>query len=164
MHQCSTDWGTGVLATGPGRRRSSTGRARCPARVAELAASLRGDACGKSLNIRRCEEETMTVASPVLSVLAGLGAVRGWQEDFYRDLHRHPELSHQERRTAAKVGERLGQAGYRVHRGVGGTGVVGVLGSGDGPTVLLRADMDALPVREATDLPYASTVATPDAS
>ncbi|MGH3575475.1 MAG: amidohydrolase, partial [Pseudonocardiaceae bacterium] len=81
----------------------------------------------------------MAVASHVSSVLAGLGAVRGWQEDFYRDLHRHPELSHQEWRTAAKVGERLGQAGYQVHQGVGGTGVVGVLGNGDGPTVLLRA-------------------------
>ncbi|MGH3511282.1 MAG: amidohydrolase [Pseudonocardiaceae bacterium] len=106
----------------------------------------------------------MAVASHVSSVLAGLGAVRGWQEDFYRDLHRHPELSHQEWRTAAKVGERLGQAGYQVHQGVGGTGVVGVLGNGDGPTVLLRADMDALPVREATGLPYASTVTTADAS
>ena len=107
----------------------------------------------------------MAVASSVSAVLAGLNAVRGWQEDFYRDLHRHPELSHQERRTAAKVCERLGRAGgYQVHHGVGGTGVVGVLNSGDGPTVLLRADMDALPVREATGLPYASTVAIADAS
>jgi hippurate hydrolase len=105
----------------------------------------------------------MAAASLASSVLAGLGAVRLWQEDFYRDLHQHPELSHQERRTAAKVGARLRQAGYRVHQGVGGTGVVGVLGNGDGPTVLLRADMDALPVCEATGLPYASTAWATDA-
>ncbi|MDQ3904633.1 MAG: amidohydrolase [Actinomycetota bacterium] len=105
----------------------------------------------------------MAAASTASSVLAGLGAVRLWQEDFYRDLHQHPELSHQERRTAQKVSERLGRMGYQVHQGVGGTGVVGVLGNGEGPTVLLRADMDALPVREATGLPYASTVTAADA-
>ena len=114
--------------------------------------------------IRCCEEKTVAVASSVSSVLAGLNAARGWQEDFYRDLHRHPELSHQERRTAAKVYERLDGAGYQMHHGVGGTGVVGVLANGEGPTVLLRADMDALPVSEATGLPYASTVTTADAS
>ncbi|WP_375770528.1 amidohydrolase [Archangium gephyra] len=93
-------------------------------------------------------------------VLAGLGGIRTWQEDVYRDLHQHPELSHQEHATARKVAERLEQAGFQVHSGVGGTGVVGVLRNGDGPTVLLRADMDALPVRETTGLPYASTVTT----
>jgi amidohydrolase len=106
----------------------------------------------------------MAAGSPASSVLAGLGAVRWWQEDFYRDLHQHPELSHQERRTAAKVSERLGRIGYQVHQGVGGTGVVAVLGNGQGPTVLLRADMDALPVREETGLAYASTVTATDAS
>lgn len=98
----------------------------------------------------------------VSSVLAKLDDVRDWQEDFYRDLHQHPELSHQEQHTAGKIAERLGQAGFQVHRGVGGTGVVGVLQRGDGPVVLLRADMDALPVREATGLPYASTVTATD--
>ncbi|MDQ3901807.1 MAG: amidohydrolase [Actinomycetota bacterium] len=106
----------------------------------------------------------MAVGLPASSVLAGLGVVRWWQEDFYRDLHQHPELSHQERRTAAKVSERLGRIGYQLRQGVGGTGVVGVLGNGQGPTVLLRADMDALPVREATGLAYASTVTATDAS
>ncbi|QSQ27137.1 amidohydrolase [Pyxidicoccus parkwayensis] len=93
-------------------------------------------------------------------VMAGLGDIRTWQENFYRGLHQHPELSHHEYATARKVAERLGQAGFQVHSGVGGTGVVGVLRNGDGPTVLLRADMDALPVRETTGLPYASTVTT----
>jgi hippurate hydrolase len=103
--------------------------------------------------------ELVTVAS---AVLAGLPEVRSWQEDFYRDLHAHPELSHQEHQTSRKVADRLETAGYEVHRGVGGTGVVGVLSHGDGPTVLLRADMDALPVREATGLPYASTATATD--
>ena len=105
----------------------------------------------------------MAVASPALSVLAGLGAARPWQEEFYRDLHQHPELSHQEQRPPRRSPSGCGQAGFEVHQGVGGTGVVGVLRNGDGPTVLLRADMDALPVREATGLPYASTVTATDA-
>jgi len=97
-----------------------------------------------------------------MTVLAGLDDVRGWQEDLYRDLHQHPELSHEEHRTAAAVAERLRGCGYEVHEGVGGTGVVGVLANGDGPRVLLRADMDALPVREATGLAYASAVTVTD--
>ena len=82
--------------------------------------------------------------------------------DCYVDLHRHPELSTQETRTAGIVAERLTRAGYDVTPGVGGTGVVGVLRNGDGPTVALRADMDALPVREQTGLPYASEVRATD--
>ncbi|MEV0174311.1 amidohydrolase [Streptomyces sp. NPDC050803] len=77
-------------------------------------------------------------------------------EDFYRDLHRHPELSFQEHRTAGRLAGRLRGAGYETAEGIGGTGVVGLLRNGDGPTVLLRADMDALPVTELTGLPYAS--------
>ena len=97
------------------------------------------------------------------SVLDGLGGVRDWVEDLYRDLHRNPELSHQEKRTAGIVAEKLRGAGYEVTEGVGGTGVVGVLANGGTRTVLLRADMDALPVAEATGLPYASQVTAADA-
>jgi amidohydrolase len=100
----------------------------------------------------------------VSSVLAGLETTRPWQEELYRDLHQHPELSHQEQRTAGLVADRLRGAGFDVHERVGGTGVVGVLRNGDGPAVLLRADMDALPVREATGLPYASEVTATDAA
>jgi amidohydrolase len=100
--------------------------------------------------------------SPAASVLTGLDTTRPWQEDFYRHLHQHPELSHQEHQTAAEIAKRLGSLGYQVHGGIGGTGVVGVLRNGDGPTVLLRADMDALPVEEQTGLPYASTVTARD--
>ena len=77
-------------------------------------------------------------------------------EDLYRDLHRHPELSFQEHRTASLLAERLRAAGFETTEGIGRTGVAGVLRNGDGPTVLLRADMDALPVEERTGLPYAS--------
>ena len=105
----------------------------------------------------------MSVPSAVTAVLSGLESSRAWQEDLYRDVHQHPELSHQETRTAGLVAERLRAAGFEVHEKVGGTGVVGVLRNGDGATVLLRADMDALPVREATGLPYASEVTGTDA-
>ncbi|MEU4294580.1 amidohydrolase [Kribbella sp. NPDC026596] len=76
----------------------------------------------------------------------------------YEDLHAHPELSGEERRTAGIAAEWLRELGFEVSEGVGRTGVVGVLSHGDGPTVLLRADMDALPVAEETGLAYASTV------
>ncbi|MDI1463417.1 amidohydrolase [Catellatospora sp. KI3] len=76
----------------------------------------------------------------------------------YRDLHAHPELSFQEHRTAGIAAAWLRESGFEVIEPVGTTGVAGLLRNGPGPTVLLRADMDALPVREATGLPYASTV------
>jgi amidohydrolase len=105
----------------------------------------------------------MTHAAPVTRVVSGLDEIMGELEDFYRDLHQHPELSMQEHRTAGKAAERLRAAGYDVTTGVGGTGVVGVLRNGDGPTVMLRADMDALPVKEETGLPYASAASATDA-
>ncbi len=94
------------------------------------------------------------------AALAGLDQARSSLEDTYRDLPRHPELSHRETRTAGLVRDRLRRAGCEVLEGVGGTGVVGILRNGDGPTVLMRADMDALPVRERTGLDYASTATT----
>ncbi|ROS49503.1 amidohydrolase [Frigoribacterium sp. PhB24] len=78
-------------------------------------------------------------------------------DELYRHLHRHPELSFHEKATAAIVAAELTALGFEVQTGIGGTGVVGVLRRGDGPTVLLRADMDGLPVAEATGLDYAST-------
>ena len=91
-------------------------------------------------------------------VLANLEPLLPDLESVYKDIHSHPELSMQEKRTAGIAADRLRAAGYEVTTGVGKTGVVGVLRNGDGPTVMLRADMDALPVREATGLPYASNV------
>ena len=97
------------------------------------------------------------------SVLQGLHDALDDLEALYKDIHSHPELSLQEKRTAGLAAERLKAAGFAVSEGVGRTGVVGLLENGGGPTVMLRADMDALPVREDTGLPYASTVTATDA-
>src|SRR5690348_16003971 len=93
--------------------------------------------------------------SPLASLLPDL-------EALYTDIHAHPELSMQETRTSGLAADRLRAAGYEVTTGIGKTGVAGLLRNGDGPTVMLRADMDALPVEEATALPYASTVKAKD--
>lgn len=80
--------------------------------------------------------------------------------DLRRDLHAHPELGFEEKRTAGIVAERLRQWGIETHIGIGGTGVVGVLSSGKpGKTIGLRADMDALPMDNALDVPWKSTIA-----
>jgi amidohydrolase len=94
--------------------------------------------------------------------LANLNALLPELESLYTDLHAHPELSMQETRTARLAADRLRAAGYDVTTEIGRTGVVGLLRNGDGPAVMLRADMDALPVEEATGLPYASTVKATD--
>jgi len=99
---------------------------------------------------------------PAETVLASLDSLRGDLESVYKDVHSHPELSMQENRTAGIAADRLRAAGYDLTTGIGKTGVVGLLRNGDGPTVMLRADMDALPVKEATGLPYASKVTATD--
>ncbi|MDQ3289945.1 MAG: amidohydrolase, partial [Bacteroidota bacterium] len=75
---------------------------------------------------------------------------------FYQDLHADPELSFQEKNTSTKIARQLKAAGFAVTENIGGFGVVGILKNGSGPTVLVRTDMDGLPVREETNLPYAS--------
>lgn len=95
-------------------------------------------------------------------VLSHLDGLLPELERLYQDLHAHPELSHQETRTAGVAAERLRAEGFEVTTGVGGTGVVGVLRNGPGPTVMLRADMDALPVKEDTGLPFASQATATD--
>lgn len=83
-------------------------------------------------------------------------------ESIYKDIHQNPELSMQEVRTARLAADWIEALGYDVTREVGVTGVVGVLRNGEGPVVMLRADMDALPMAENTGLPYASTVQAKD--
>src|SRR5918911_3248217 len=90
-----------------------------------------------------------TIPGPSKDLLAELEAA-------YKDIHAHPELSMQEHRTAGIAAAWLRKHGYEVTEGVGGTGVVGLLRNGDGATVLLRADMDALRLKESTGLSYAS--------
>ncbi|MFI2752818.1 amidohydrolase [Cellulomonas sp. P22] len=84
--------------------------------------------------------------------------------DLYKDIHSHPELGFQVQRTAGMVADRLRDLGFDVTTGIGKTGVAGVLKNGPGPVALLRADMDALPVKEDTGLPYASTATATDES
>jgi hippurate hydrolase len=81
---------------------------------------------------------------------------------LYLDLHQNPELSSHETQTAAKLAGRLRSAGYDVTEHVGGTGVVAILKNGAGPTIMLRTELDALPVEEKTGLPYASKVHAKD--
>jgi amidohydrolase len=81
-------------------------------------------------------------------------------EALYENIHSHPELSHHEVKTAATIAAQLRALGFDVTTGVGGTGVVGVLKNGAGPVVMIRAELDALPVLEKTGLPYASHVTT----
>jgi amidohydrolase len=97
-------------------------------------------------------------ATLTLLATAPAGAQSLWLQlqPVYEDLHAHPELSFQETATAAKMAERLKGAGFDVTTGVGRTGVVGVLKNGPGPTVMLRTELDALPVEEKTGLAYAS--------
>jgi amidohydrolase len=103
-----------------------------------------------------------TKATATEPVLKNLDRLIPDLEALYKDIHAHPELSMQETRTAGLAADRLRAAGYEVTTGVGKTGVVGLLHNGDGPTLMLRADMDGLPIQEATGLPYASKVKTKD--
>jgi amidohydrolase len=118
---------------------------------------------------------TVGIASAVLSAqtsgtpwttptLADVDAIYADIEALYIDLHRNPELAFQETQTAAKLAARVKALGFDVTTGVGGTGVVAVLRNGPGPTVMLRTELDALPVEEKTGLPFASTVVVKNAS
>ncbi|MER5966454.1 amidohydrolase [Streptomyces sp. NPDC002057] len=95
-------------------------------------------------------------ASAVPAVLAPVDRVVRPALTLYLDVHRTPEVSGEERRTAALLADRLAALGLEVTRGIGGHGVVGVLRNGEGPRVYLRAELDALPLTERTGLPYAS--------
>ena len=115
-----------------------------------------------------CLVISMTVAAQQTSASSAwpaakeIAAIYPEVEALYLDLHQHPELSFHEQQTAAKLADQVKALGYEVTTNVGGTGIVAVLRNGEGPTVLLRTDMDALPVQENTDLPYASKVTTND--
>ncbi len=126
-------------------------------RHALLAATL-GSAAGSAL------AASATPSPRAAAALAPLDALSPELDALYLDLHRNPELSWHEERTAAKMAARLRALGFDVTDRVGGFGVVGVLRNGSGPTVLVRTEMDALPVEEQTGLPYASTARAKDDS
>jgi hippurate hydrolase len=110
---------------------------------------------GESIMSTDVRQSSSEIFADLKSLLADL-------ENVYKDIHSHPELSMQENRTSSLAADHLRRAGYEVTTGLGKTGVVGLLRNGDGPTVMLRADMDALPVKEATGLPYASQITATD--
>jgi amidohydrolase len=107
--------------------------------------------------------QTNSAASSVPSA-AQVNAIYPEIETLYIDLHRNPELAFQEQQTATKLAARMNALGYEVTTGVGGTGIVAMLKNGQGPTVMLRTELDALPVQEKTGLPFASTVVVKSAS
>src|SRR3984885_8500459 len=115
---------------------------------------------------RRQKEINMAAHTSLKSasvVLTNLGKLLPDLEPLYKDIHAHPELSMHETRTAGIAADRLKKAGYEVTTGGGKTGVVGLLRNGEGPTMMLRAEMDALPIAENTGLAYASKVSAEDA-
>lgn len=105
-----------------------------------------------------------TVAWPQAPSQKEIDAVFPGARSLYVDLHENPELSSHETQTAAKLASRLRELGYEVTEHVGGTGIVAILKNGAGPTVMLRTELDALPVEEKTGLPYASKVHAKDDS
>ncbi len=120
------------------------------------------------------QQKPRKLVSPILAAIAlfgaqaclaaepatnpALSAIYPALDALYQDLHRNPELSLQEEKTAMKMAAQLRKRGFDVTEKVGGFGVVGVLRNGAGPTIMVRTDMDALPIKEQTKLPYASTV------
>ena len=112
-----------------------------------------------SMTIQSLTNESVdVVVQRATHFLAGLEDRLPALGELYRDLHRYPELSMQEHRTAGIVAQHLRDYGYEVTEGIGKTGVVGLLRNGAGPGVMLRGDMDALPIKEQTGVDYASEV------
>ena len=105
---------------------------------------------------------TASAGAQSVAVPKEVQAVYSDARALYVDLHQHPELSSHETQTAAKLAGRLRSLGYEVTEHVGGTGIVAILKNGPGPTVMLRTELDALPVEEKTGLAYASKVRTRD--
>lgn len=132
-------------------------QAQSPASAAPVAAATADSAPPVAAPAPTVPSNALTTA-----LRAGIGTLLPELEAVYKDLHQHPELSMHEVRTAKVAADWLERFGYVVSRNVGKTGVVGVLRNGTGPTVMLRADMDALPMTEATGLPYASMVKATD--
>jgi amidohydrolase len=125
-----------------------------------------GSACRQlvaALGVASVLGSSLAAAAPAPEI-AGLDALYPSLDALYRDLHRNPELSLQEEKTAAKLAAQLRALGFDVTEHVGRHGVVGVLRNGKGPTITVRTEMDALPVKEQTKLSYASTVTVRDAA
>src|SRR6266536_729115 len=120
----------------------------------------RGFAIALAASFLACVLVAAEAGAPPNAALAGLDALYPDLQKVYVDLHQNPELSFHEQTTAAKLAGRLRALGFEVTTGIAGTGVVGLLRNGKGPTVMIRTDLDALPVEERTGLPYASKATT----
>jgi amidohydrolase len=117
---------------------------------------------GGALHGQGSEEIPYDVPARKARVLEKIDAEINNLDALYKFLHTHPELSYEEEKTAARMAKELKALGFEITQNVGGHGVVGVLKNGAGPIVLIRTDMDALPIIEKADLPYASKVRTRD--
>jgi len=130
-------------------------RQRTPMLAGKISRIFKGAGVGVGVIGLLCFQKAFAQNPPEI---AGLGVLYPSLDALYIDLHKNPELSLHEGRTAAKLAAQLRDLGFEVTEHVGGNGVVGVLKNGTGPTVLVRTDMDALPIKEQTGLKYASTV------
>lgn len=127
--------------------------------------NVRGFALGLLLPVLAVSVAQAQGRAPQTAVpVAQIDALYPGLRDVYIDLHRNPELAFQETRTAALLAEKLRALGFEVTTGVGRTGLVALLRNGTGPTVMMRTEIDALPVAEKTGLPFASTVTAQNAS
>ena len=98
----------------------------------------------------------MADSTKIANLLKDCRVDLSWQREFYEDLHAHPELSHEEERTAGRILERLRTFDCEIVQPIGGFGTVAIFRNGPGPTALFRADFDGLPVQEETAVAYAS--------
>jgi len=105
--------------------------------------------------------QARNVAADKAAIDAGLDRGYAHLDALYKDIHQHPELGFQETATAAKLAKEMRALGFEVTEGVGKTGLVAIYRNGKGPTVLVRTELDALPMEEKTGLPYASHVVAP---
>ena len=112
---------------------------------------------GLGLGASSCEAATFDVSATKADIDKGLDASYPHLDALYKDLHRHPELPFQEKATAARLAKEMRALGFTVTEGIGKTGIVAIFNNGAGPTVLVRTELDALPLQELTGLPYAST-------
>jgi len=121
-----------------------------PARIAALL----------SLSLASIAGQAQTTAPLKTQVASRVDAMYPWLDGVYKDLHAHPEIAFQEVRTAGKLAGEMRKLGFEVTEKVGKTGIVAVLKNGAGPTVLVRTELDGLPMEEKTGLPYASRART----
>ena len=112
---------------------------------------------GIGLGALQCEAAGLDVGAAKADIDRGLDANYAHLDALYKDLHRHPELPFQEKATAARLAKEMRTLGFTVTEGIGKTGIVAIFHNGPGPTVLVRTELDALPLQELTGLAYAST-------